>query len=1087
MEQAQRKYVAFISYRHLPVDADIAARLHRSIEGFRVPRGLRRAGEKRLGLVFRDEEELPASSDLSRDIRGALERSRFLIVVCTPDTPASEWVRREIRTFLETHDRTSVLAVLAAGEPAQSFPPDLTAGAIEPLAVDVRAASPGERHHKLRREIPRLYAALIGCPYDALAQRQQRRRVRRAASAASVVLAVALGFSGMLLWKNHQLAQRGEELFRQKQEARLSESRSLTEQAEGKLLQGETAGALREAIAALPSSGEDDRPYYAPAESVLMHGLQVWSGEGKEQPLVLENILERETPARDLAVSPDGSLLATVDAYGGVALYELPSGRERWATRLTTVSGKGVSFANGQYANIQFSQENNRLVLLADAYAVGIDLESGRVVWSTTAGELERMKNILAVSPDGSLIVCVNSRVDGYQMAITYTLEFRRADTGELAQEVFLGVSRHQDDFSMAYSDFTARRAPAAFSADGTRFAGAFFTDETRVTAYFFYDLPSGDARVLREGEGLRPVWMDLEQERLLVLRQGEAEYNGLVLEAIDAGTGALLWEREARADDRQYSVSNDQMEYRFLRVEDTLLAAADDMLYAFDARNGDLLAKERMSGRVLDLAPGDAGYFQIALADGGCGSGRISLLNGFVFTKDYPLGWYDLEAGATARIARGFLRVEERPGLADRFTAGEDGCVAVVPEDGRRIILQSARWTEGLATRRTIDLGGEFSFDDALGGLSVRGTADGGLLVSVRTEAMDAREREYGILRLPDGEGSPILYHRQNGARAWALEDGSGVIECGQAGRVTCTDLPSGESRVLWDGDSLLTASITSSMAGYFRDADSAYLSADGKLLTAACDSRSLQVFLDGEEKASTPLPQGVDWCYSHYDAFAHLLRAGENGCVLMSAYPPKAEEKRFDQFLLWDLADGAFSLVKDEGNGSTERVFALGRATGVFAVADVDDALRLYDRDGLVRAIETSFPAISVRLAQFSPDDGQIALYTADGRVAVYDCESGALLFWTDTGTAYGETLLLEKSPDGRRAYLLVGGSGGVVLCLDAESWTELGRAGNACGLDAAREEIWCYDPYGEGIYAWSVPAREELLAVARRVCGE
>ena len=77
----ERKYKAFISYRHLPIDIDTAVRLHRIIERFVIPKRLRKNGEKRLGLVFRDQDELPISNSLDDNIRMALDNSEFLIVI----------------------------------------------------------------------------------------------------------------------------------------------------------------------------------------------------------------------------------------------------------------------------------------------------------------------------------------------------------------------------------------------------------------------------------------------------------------------------------------------------------------------------------------------------------------------------------------------------------------------------------------------------------------------------------------------------------------------------------------------------------------------------------------------------------------------------------------------------------------------------------------------------------------------------------------------------------------------------------------------------------------------------------------------
>ena len=79
------RYCAFISYRHQSPDMEIAKRLHTLIENYPVPAGIRReTGRRRPGKVFRDQEELPLTADLGKDIEAALDGSEWLIAVCSP-------------------------------------------------------------------------------------------------------------------------------------------------------------------------------------------------------------------------------------------------------------------------------------------------------------------------------------------------------------------------------------------------------------------------------------------------------------------------------------------------------------------------------------------------------------------------------------------------------------------------------------------------------------------------------------------------------------------------------------------------------------------------------------------------------------------------------------------------------------------------------------------------------------------------------------------------------------------------------------------------------------------------------------------
>src|SRR3954453_21144194 len=71
---AAHPYAAFISYRHAPHDRRWAKWLHRALETYRVPAGVRRdrGVPARVGRVFRDEEELPASADPTLEIDPAV-------------------------------------------------------------------------------------------------------------------------------------------------------------------------------------------------------------------------------------------------------------------------------------------------------------------------------------------------------------------------------------------------------------------------------------------------------------------------------------------------------------------------------------------------------------------------------------------------------------------------------------------------------------------------------------------------------------------------------------------------------------------------------------------------------------------------------------------------------------------------------------------------------------------------------------------------------------------------------------------------------------------------------------------------------
>ena len=76
-------YDAFISYRHTEKDIAVAKELQQSLERFRIPKSIRQAyGMEKISRIFRDQEDLEMTSDLSRKIDEALDASDYLIVVC---------------------------------------------------------------------------------------------------------------------------------------------------------------------------------------------------------------------------------------------------------------------------------------------------------------------------------------------------------------------------------------------------------------------------------------------------------------------------------------------------------------------------------------------------------------------------------------------------------------------------------------------------------------------------------------------------------------------------------------------------------------------------------------------------------------------------------------------------------------------------------------------------------------------------------------------------------------------------------------------------------------------------------------------
>jgi tetratricopeptide (TPR) repeat protein len=213
------RYWAFLSYSHH--DKLIAKRLQKQLETYRVPRRL--VGREtsvgvvpaRVSPVFRDRDELHAGADLKASVQDALSKSRWLIVVCTPDAARSPWVNREIIEFKKLHGERRVLALIARGEPFASdmpgreaeecFPPALRRALndqglpegelLEPIAADMRKQGDGPQRAMLK-----LLAGMVGVSFDDLVRRDMQRRVRllSVVAGASVLGLVAFAFLAVM-------------------------------------------------------------------------------------------------------------------------------------------------------------------------------------------------------------------------------------------------------------------------------------------------------------------------------------------------------------------------------------------------------------------------------------------------------------------------------------------------------------------------------------------------------------------------------------------------------------------------------------------------------------------------------------------------------------------------------------------------------------------------------------------------------------------------------------------------------------------------------------------------------------------------
>ena len=192
-------YDVFFSYRHKPLDAEITQKTFHALESYRLPDALRKRGYSDIKRAFRDTEELPVSRILTDTIDKALHSTNCLVVVCSPDTPSSEWIDREVAVFIEMGRADHIYPLLISGDPERSFPPSLKlVPDIMDRVMDIRVENSSVKKMlaKEETELLRVIAGVVGCKESDLLREHKLRKTRqtavRAVTAAAVFAAVTV-------------------------------------------------------------------------------------------------------------------------------------------------------------------------------------------------------------------------------------------------------------------------------------------------------------------------------------------------------------------------------------------------------------------------------------------------------------------------------------------------------------------------------------------------------------------------------------------------------------------------------------------------------------------------------------------------------------------------------------------------------------------------------------------------------------------------------------------------------------------------------------------------------------------------------
>lgn len=172
-QAAPANYV-FISYNHK--DVKWAKWLQKKLEWYRLPTEAHNefSDSRYIRPVFRDRDNL-TSGVLNDSLRKNLEASRYLVVICSPNSAQSEWVSDEIRAFIEMGRLEQIVPFIVEGSPEESFPLALRQwNQANPDRNLLGIAVTDDGRTDRQKAFVRLVAHLLGLQFDTLWQRHKR-------------------------------------------------------------------------------------------------------------------------------------------------------------------------------------------------------------------------------------------------------------------------------------------------------------------------------------------------------------------------------------------------------------------------------------------------------------------------------------------------------------------------------------------------------------------------------------------------------------------------------------------------------------------------------------------------------------------------------------------------------------------------------------------------------------------------------------------------------------------------------------------------------------------------------------------------
>lgn len=222
----EQNYFAFISYSRK--DKKIATWLHKKLEGYAYPQILtnenqRPPHDKYLRPIFLDTKDMQVEERPFTDrIKAALERSRFLLLICSRKAAVSSFVKKEVDYFLEHHmNNYSLIVPMFIDEvESENIPEQLIGTSIMHRHFPIYNTQLSEDSEANSYCFYQIAAYMLGVNFSDIYNRYEQdskkktRQERKRIGFILVALIIVVAALGFAVYESQLRIQKGRELIR---------------------------------------------------------------------------------------------------------------------------------------------------------------------------------------------------------------------------------------------------------------------------------------------------------------------------------------------------------------------------------------------------------------------------------------------------------------------------------------------------------------------------------------------------------------------------------------------------------------------------------------------------------------------------------------------------------------------------------------------------------------------------------------------------------------------------------------------------------------------------------------------------------